>query len=148
MQAEEEIVFTMTPPTRLAHYPHMFPGDIEIWEHFIDKHGSDYVGFCYDVKVGDGTEPIDELTEPYANMQKVLSKYRIDVVGIKTDAIEVIEVKPMAATNALGQVMSYIKLFVKDYEPNLPVVGHIVTDYERPNVRELAEHFGMKYTIT
>lgn len=142
-----DLLAVMMPPTRQPRYPHMFPNDIGIWERFIDKHGSEFLGFLYDVKVGSGTEPVSDLQEPYSSMQATLSKYRVDVIGIKAGRFEVIEVKPSAGTSAIGQVISYLKLFVKDYQPNAKVIGAIVTDFERPDMRELCMEHGLKYYI-
>lgn len=143
-----KLIETMLPPTKLAKYPHMFTKDIEIWERYLEHHAKDYIGFMYDLKVGDGTEPMGHVKEPYVGMQAMLSKYRIDVVGIKTNTLEIIEVKPMAGTGAIGQAMSYYSLFVKEYHPIIHTVAFLLTDYERPNVRELANHFQMRYHIS
>lgn len=142
-----DLVAVMMPPTRQPRYPHMFKNDIAIWERFIDEHGSEFLGFLYDVKVGSGTDPVPGLSEPYATMQATLSRYRIDVIGIKADRLEIFEVKPMAGTSAIGQVISYMKLFVKDYSPDVKIVGGIVTDFERPDMKSLCMEHGLKYYI-
>jgi len=123
----------------------MFPLDIPIWERFIDSVGADFLGFDYDVKVGSGTKPIKGLGAKYARMQAILSKYRIDVVGWRSDAIWIIEVKPEAGTVALGQIDLYTTLYKRDFKPKLPVVGVIVTDRELPDIKEFAKAKKYKY---
>ncbi len=125
----------------------MFPVDAVIWERFIEQFGSQYVGFDYDVKVGTGLDPENITDEKLANINAGLYKFRIDAIGFRTDEIEIIEVKPRARANALGQVQAYINLYRKDLKPTLRTTGVIVTDIEVPDMRELTREFGIKYFI-
>lgn len=135
------------PPTKLRIYPHMFPHDIAIWERFLAKYAHEYDGFAYDTKVGSGTRPAAGTPENFRRMQSELSKYRIDAIGMKPGLIEIMEVKPRAAASALGQVVTYINLFVKEHAPNSRVVGAIVTDTEMPDMRDLTSDYGFNYYI-
>lgn len=132
---------------KLRKYPHMFPHDIDIWERFLEIYASEYTGFDYDVKVGTGVPAEEGTPENYARMQNILSKYRIDCVGYKASQIEIIEVKPEASTVAIGQIMTYVNLFKRDFSPTLPVVGVIVTDHEIPDIRHLTTEFKMDYYV-
>lgn len=125
----------------------MFPLDIPIWERFVDSFGADFLGFDYDVKVGSGTPPVEGLRPKYRRMQRILSRYRIDVVGFKSNAIWIIETKPEAGTIALGQVDFYTTLYKRDYEPKLPVVGAIITDRILPDMEEFTKSKGYEYHI-
>src|SRR3990167_8329504 len=131
-------------PERLNHYPHMFMLDIAIWERFIDKFGSNYMGFDYDIKVGKGTEPVPGLGEKYQRMQAILSKYRVDCVGYTDSDITIIEVKPEAGTTAIGQIELYVSLYKRDFNPDRTVKGMIVTDRELPDMRWYSESKGVK----
>lgn len=135
------------PNHKLEKYPHMFPLDIPIWERFIDRFGDDFLGFDYDVKVGSGTKPVAGLGDKYVRMQEILSKYRIDVVGYKSDSIWIIETKPDAGTIALGQIDFYTTLYKRDFKPTRRVIGCIATDRELPDVREFADLRGYEYHI-
>jgi len=135
------------PSEKLRKYPHMFPLDIAIWERFIDAHAGDFSGFDYDVKVGSGTEPVPDLGAEYVRMQQILSKYRIDVVGYKPNAIYIIEVKPEAGTIAIGQIEAYTRLYQRDYAPSLTLVGAIITDRELPDMRYLTAEKKIDYYI-
>jgi hypothetical protein len=126
-------------PEKLFRYPHMFPLDIAIWERFIDAHGADFLGFDYDVKVGTGTTPPEGVGHNYARMQTILSKYRIDCVGYTNDAIYIIEVKPEAGTVAIGQIEAYTRLYKRDFQPKLKVIGAIVTDRILPDMEYLTQ---------
>jgi len=135
------------PAEKLFRYPHMFPLDIAIWERFIISHGSDFSGFDYDVKVGSGTKPVAGLGDSYIRMQNILSKYRVDVIGHKSDAIYIIEVKPEAGTIAIGQIEAYTRLYKRDIKPTLPLIGCIVTNRELPDMRFLTEAKRIQYYI-
>ena len=135
------------PSEKLFRYPHMFPLDIAIWERFLEKFGKDYDGFDYDTKVGTGAEIDIDTPENYARMITVLSKYRIDVIGHKNGRLEIIEVKPEASTVAIGQVITYVDLYERDFSPAAKVVGAIVTDREVGDMRYLTEKMGILYII-
>jgi len=135
------------PAEKLAKYPHMFALDIAIWERFLARYAADFTGFDYDIKVGSGTEPVEGLGDEYRRMQEVLSKYRIDVVGHKPDSITIIETKPDAGTIAIGQVETYTRLYQRDVNPGVPIIGAIVTNRELPDMRFLTQEKGFEYYI-
>lgn len=134
-------------PEKLRRYPHMFPLDISIWERFLEKVGSEYTGFDYDVKVGTGSTPLENTPPEYARMQDILSKFRIDVVGYKPSQIEIMEVKPEASTVAIGQVLTYLELYKRDAQPTLPVIGVIITDHAIPDIDYLTKILGFDYYV-
>jgi hypothetical protein len=132
---------------KVGKYPHMFPHDINIWERFLDTYGSEYILFDYDIKVGTGVPPESGIAENYARMQDILSKFRIDCVGILPSSIDIIEVKPNASLSAIGQLLSYVELYKRDFLPSSPVRGVIVTDRELPDIRHLTEVHGFGYYV-
>ena len=130
-----------------AKYPHMFPHDISIWERFLDTNGAEYILFDYDIKVGTGVPAEPSLPENYIHMQDTLSKLRIDCVGFRASSIDIIEVKPNASISAIGQLMSYVELYKRDFQPSAPVRGVLVTDRELPDIKHLTEAHGFGYYI-
>jgi len=125
----------------------MFPKDIAIWERFLDLHARDYSGFSYDVKVGKGTELPPNTPQEYARMANILSKYRIDVVGFRDGLIEIIEVKPEASTVAIGQIVAYVSLYIRDFNPSARVVGGIVTDRYIQDIDFLTKQGQINYYV-
>ena len=125
----------------------MFPLDIAIWERFLDLHGAEYDGFDYDIKVGTGSVPVPGTPKNYARMQQVLSKYRIDAVGHKNGRREIIEVKPEASTVAVGQIITYVDLYNRDFAPVEPLQGVIVTDRAVGDMAYLTAKYNMLYYI-
>ena len=132
---------------KLFRYPHMFPLDIEIWERFLDKFSKDYLGFDYDIKVGTGAPVEPDTPDNYARMIETLSKYRIDAVGHLPGRLEIIEVKPEASTVAIGQIVTYIELYKRDFSPALPIRGVIVTDRKVGDMSYLTLKYDIGYIV-
>ena len=135
------------PPEYRGAYPHMFPGDVAVWERFLDKYGEIYTGFQYDMMCGVECEQFPRWEEPYRKDAAVLSRLRIDAVGFRSDGIDIIEVKPRAGSQAIGQVITYVDHYVNDYKPNLRVRGVIVTGEEDRNIPPIADKLGIAYIV-
>jgi hypothetical protein len=45
--------------------------------------------------------------------------------------------------SALGQVIAYRYLYIRDFKPTKPVEMRIVSEREEPNIREIAEAQGV-----
>lgn len=106
----------------------MKPGDVAIWERYIEKYPDAYDKVQYDFWVGSPPpfNPIvNEATEGSADG---LYRRKIDVVGYKNDTIDIIEVKPRAGASAIGQVKGYKRLFVRDEKPKKEPQAIILTD--------------------
>lgn len=128
-------------------YPHMGPEDKIIWERFIDKFQDAYKTCQYDYHVGD-IPPHDFTDEAgEALNQQGLYQLKIDVLGIKPNGIDIIEVKPKAGPSSLGQVKGYAALYKKDtgYTGILNTV--IITDRLMPNMEFLAKEEGVRIFV-
>lgn len=123
------------PNTPLPKYPHLAGDDVPVWENFIQKHGSKFERFRYDVHVGAGLPHGDNEDPTMQDMWKHLTQKRIDVLGFVGDKIYVIEVKGRAGLGVIGQVLGYKHLLEssgKFREHMIPVVvaGKIEPDIE------------------
>jgi len=135
------------PPEYSGPYPHMFPLDQEVWEHFRAKFGGMYLGFQYDITCGMVSEKFGPLPPNYAKDAEILSKLRIDVVGESPENIDIIEVKPRGNMAAIGQLLTYKNHYIKEYQPTKPVRMVLVCAYIDPNIVELAENHGIVYIV-
>lgn len=128
-------------------YPHMGPRDKAIWEQFIASNPGFFDTVAYDVPVGFGTE-MDTVVNPATggDVNKLYQR-KIDVVAFKDDKLFVIEVKPDASTAAIGQVKGYISLYVRDYKPQFPVSGIILTDRLMPEMEYLSATEGVNLIV-
>jgi len=124
-------------------YPHMSVADTAIWHRFIDKYPSIFSAVQYDFHIGDAP-PFNTLMDDGEDKnQDMLYRLRIDVVGEDKDKISIIELKPSAGVNTIGQVESYKTLYQRDEETKKPVVAVIVTDKENPNMAYLCKQKGV-----
>lgn len=135
------------PPDYRGKYPHMFPRDVGVWERFLDRYGNLYQGFYYDVLCGNHTEINREHEMIYQADAYILSKLRIDAVGIRDDSIDLIEVKPRGNAGSLGQLMTYKEHYIKEYQPDKHVRMVLVAGEIDPNIIPLAEKEGIVYIV-
>jgi hypothetical protein len=136
---------TFYPPEFKGPYPHMFPEDIKIWERFLEKYGTLYNGFYYDVTVGQPVEVSSHMPENYKKSAEILSKLRIDAVGDRDESLDIIEVKPIGNMAALGQLLTYRQHYLSDYEPSKPVRMVLVASNINPNVEATLLSHGIVY---
>lgn len=137
----------MFPPEYRGKYPHMFPLDIAVWERFLDKLGDQYLGFHYDITCGKPTTAGDHLPDEYKRDAEILSRLRIDVVGVKDSEINIIEVKPKANASAIGQLLTYKECYTSDYSPGKPVAMLLVCGQIDQNFEPALERAGISYLI-
>lgn len=123
----------------------MFPRDIEVWERFIEKYGSLYNEFTYDVRVGKKTWVHPAWKPEYKYGARILSKLRIDVVGTRDSTIDIIEVKPRFDPSAIGQVLTYKNAYINDFPPSKAVRAVVVAEKASPNVLSVASQLNVTY---
>lgn len=104
-----------------AKYPHMLPREVEIWDRFLGKFGTPEGKINYDVHLGDGA-PIDPgWPEWMRDVVAALSRHRADVVVERPHEVVIFEVKSVAGMGAVGQLVGYEALWLRDYGLDRPV---------------------------
>jgi RecB family endonuclease NucS len=76
-----------------------------------------------------------------------LYQRRIDAVGFKGEEIDIIEVKPNATMSAIGQVVGYVHLYMRDEAWSKPPKAVIVTDYADADMIAVAQAQGVTVVI-
>lgn len=102
-------------PIVMPHYPHMLAEDVAVWTKFLQ---SGFVGIkevWYDVHVGRSVPLPVGASALEQRIARGLTRKRIDAVCAVGEGYWVVEVKPQAGMTALGQVITYVRLFVRDY---------------------------------
>ena len=97
-----------------AKYPHMLPAEVRRWDAFIEKHGLPVGVVSYDVHLGDGAVPDAAWPAWMAAMVRSLSTHRVDVVVERVDEVVIVEVKGIAGMGAVGQLLGYEALWLRD----------------------------------
>lgn len=127
------------PYGTLAKYPHMKPGDVEIWERFLDANPEYFDSVDYDLLVGEGADFDTDLGLPSGGNAQALYKKKVDVVGYRTGEIWLIEIRPRASPLALGQVAVYDELYRDEHKGPDRVVNAVLTDTIMPDVENIAK---------
>ncbi len=117
-------------------YPHLLEDDIDLWEEFLAEYGHQYNSFDYDVRVGKGRDPGTIVNEKFRKVGIELSKRRIDVVGFRTGATDIIEITLFADLKALGQLMVYPDLYKQTFQHNEPLIPILVCREIGPDVHQ------------
>ena len=96
----------------------MLTEDTEIWSEYLTDPIAPIKKVWYDVHVGAGIKVAKGVSKSYENLAAGVGKKRIDAICKVGGGYWVVEIKPFASMLALGQVLSYSSLFVRDYEPD------------------------------
>lgn len=115
-------------PLLRPHYPHMLAEDNAVWSKFLEQNFERMTEVWYDVRVGQAVALEEDASDMEKRIAAGLTRKRIDVVAISGGNYWVIEVKPYASMLALGQVISYARLFALQYEVRGRVIPVIVCD--------------------
>ena len=119
-------------PVVMPHYPHMLREDTEVWTRFLESGFIKIKEVWYDVRVGLpvflglGADVRDK------RIAAGLTRKRIDAVAAVGGGLWIIELKPYANMYAVGQILTYTRLFVKEYVTHGQVVSVIIcNDYDK-----------------
>lgn len=132
---------------KMRKYPHLRPSDALIWERFIDKYPNFFERVAYDFTVGRGADIPANVQPDMARDFSLLTRWRIDATAIKDDKVFIIEIKPAAGANALGQALAYAKLYQDYIDPEAKVQPAVMTDRLRPDIDLLAASYGVELFI-
>ena len=84
----------------------------ELWQRFLSKYEEEYSKFEYDVHVGAGTPAPPDSPAWLKKDVAALSRKRIDIVAHRPGVIEIIEIKERCGMSALGQLKTYLNLYM------------------------------------
>lgn len=135
------------PFEKQNHYDHMKPADVALIERFIEKYPGAYDRVAYSFPVGNPPPFNPVVNDETMGSADYLYKRKIDIVAMKGNAIDIIEVKPKAGTSAIGQVLGYRDLFVRDEKPGVRPSCLIVTDDTSIDLEHVAEMQGVKIVV-
>lgn len=123
------------PNTQLYKYPRMSDADTNLWRLWFAKYGIAYDRYDYDYPVGSGVDPGPDYSELLRKDYIELTRKRIDAIGYTGNQATIFEIKPRAGTTALGQLLTYKRLFTAQYKEfpvvNLSVITGLMTDEEK-----------------
>ena len=106
----------------------MLAEDTAVWSKYLASPLVPIKELWYDVHVGAPVRIPAEASDMDRRIAAGISRKRIDVVCRVGGGFWIVEVKPRANMVALGQVLTYSRLFVQDYSPRGEVWPVIVCD--------------------
>ncbi|GAH67404.1 unnamed protein product [marine sediment metagenome] len=115
-------------PVVMPAYPHMLAEDTAVWSKYLASPLVPIKEVWYDVHVGKPVDVGEAASDMDRRIAAGLTRKRIDVVALVGGGFWVIEVKPRANMVALGQVLTYTRLFIQEYAPPGEVWPVIVCD--------------------
>jgi len=110
-------------------YKHMSPYECYLFDYFLREHGPTFDGFDYDVHVGEGMTPPEWLAPQYRDLSVLLTQKRIDAVAHRGKQLFILEVKPHAALSALGQLIAYRDLYLRQFTPETTPKLAVISDF-------------------
>lgn len=113
-------------PIIMPHYPHMLSEDIAVWSKYLESPIAALSEVWYDVHVGKAVPLPAGSSDLERRIASGITRKRIDVVARVGPGLWVIELKPFGGMQALGQVLSYHRLFVKEYRPEVEVLPVLI----------------------
>lgn len=130
-------------PEVRSRYPHMLPEDAIVWSGFIESGFGEIREVWYDVHVGTAVIAPVALGEAMQRVADAVTRKRIDVVGRVGGGFWVIEVKPICGMKALGQAVTYRRLFNEEFGDGSDIVGVVICFQVEGDVIETAEELGV-----
>jgi len=124
-------------------YPHMMWQDTDVWTRFLEGEGHRISRVWYDVHVGAAVDVSGGGDELVRRVSRGVTRKRIDVVAKVGGGYWVIEVKPFGGMVALGQVLTYSRLFRAEYPDRRPAVPIVVCDRVDVDVQDEFEDAGV-----
>lgn len=130
-----------------AKYPHLLPEDIPVWERFLALHEQEYTHIEYDVRTKPGFDPGPAWPDNYRRDAIMLSARRIDAVGHRSHAIDIIEVTTSAGLTAVGQLTTYPVLYQQTYNPTVNIRALLVAESLQNGILEALERHNIAYVL-
>jgi len=106
----------------------MLAEDTAVWTKFLQSEYIEIKEVWYDVHVGLPVIVGDDSDSLSNRIARGLTRKRIDVVAAVGGGLWIIEIKPYANMYAVGQVLTYVRLFEKEYTAPGRVVGVLLCD--------------------
>jgi hypothetical protein len=100
-------------------YPGMAPREVLIWRAWLALHQHEYVGWDYNVLLGNGIDPGPTYSQPYRDQFIRNTQKRADAVATQNQQPYIFEVKDRATGSAMSQLITYQHLWPITY-PGTP----------------------------
>ncbi|MDD2777559.1 MAG: hypothetical protein PHI16_01510 [Methanocellales archaeon] len=94
--------------------PHMLRTDYPVWYRFLDRYGQYFIALYYDCLLGGPELTADEQNDPIKRMWRYNTARRADAIAELASEVWIIEVADVPGLRAVGQLLTYQKLWSED----------------------------------
>jgi len=130
-------------PLLRPHYPHFLAEDNAVWTAYLKKEAHRIEELWYDLRVGQPVQLQPDASDMERRIALGLTRKRIDVVCLVDGDFWVVEVKPYASMLAVGQALTYARLFALEYELTGRIIPVIVCNVIDEDLIEEFDEFGI-----
>lgn len=113
-------MFTRDQALALDRFPGALQSETLLGQAWIREHGAPYVGFDFNVALGDGRDPGDSVPGPLRAAAIEASKPRADIIAYRDGSVDLLETKGRLDAAALGQLVQYEVLWNRQ-QPAWPI---------------------------
>ena len=132
-------------PSWRGNYAGMLHEDYPVWERWLDKNEGWFNEIYYNVRIGgpDFKNTKLSLDPEYAKIWYDLNAKRIDALGVTDNEVWIIEVTSRPGLRAIGQLATYLALWMDD-----PVIKKLpravlIADFLDPDLAKMLKYYGM-----
>lgn len=103
-----------------GHPPHMLFPDVPVWYSWLVKYGQFIEALYYDCLLGGPWMSQEQLKDPMSYQWAYNNSKRADAIAELKDEVWIIEVATSPGLRAIGQLLSYMSLWIEDPKINKP----------------------------
>ena len=92
----------------------MLKTDVPVWYRFLEKYGHPFINLYYDSLLGMKDLTPEERQDPYKRDWQIITARRADAIAELDGEVWIIEVAIDPGLRALGQVLTYRTLWLRD----------------------------------
>lgn len=142
---------TITPAITMQQdrlsFPGMLPREILIFKNWLTLHETEYDRFDYNTRIGSGVDPGPTWPDYVRQCAVMNSQLRLDAVAWKGSNPTLIEVKDRAGASALGQLLTYEAVWLRDFPTGPPPLLILVTNRIQVNMGPLITKAGVRLDV-
>lgn len=128
-------------------WPGMLPAEVLIFQNWLNLYGANFDTIDGNVRIGAGYDPGASWPDYIRKMAADNSKLRIDAVGYNGGKPTIIEVKRRAGASAIGQLVTYEAVWIKDFPATPAPALLLVTDQLQQNMLPVLEKAGIQLAV-
>jgi len=122
----------------------MLPAEVRRWDAFLEQHEMPVGVVSYDVHLGEGAAVNPAWPAWVASMVRTLSTHRVDVVIERADEVVIVEVKGIAGMGAVGQLLGYEALWLRERGLDRAVRLLLVCERMEADMSSVFEDYGIE----